>query len=119
MCLEVTWDCNKQSWQSTSSSQNTLFILTDNSRSPTPPSRELSVIEKGITPTTYTFNSSSETNGYIPAESKSNFLTANLDNGASVMESVILPLKSRVQTQSDNAFLLLYFVIFLQVLKLV
>lgn len=59
------------------------FLLTDNSRSPTPPSRELSVIEKGITPTTYTFNSSSETNGYIPAETKSNFLTANLDNGAS------------------------------------
>ncbi|XP_045133945.1 sodium-dependent phosphate transporter 1-B-like isoform X2 [Portunus trituberculatus] len=60
------------------------FDSADNSRSPTPPSRELSVIEKGITPTTYTFNNSSETNGYIPAETKSNnLLTANLDNGCS------------------------------------
>lgn len=58
------------------------FDSAENSRSPTPPSRELSVIEKGITPTTYTFNNSSDTNGYIPAETKSNLLTANLDNGS-------------------------------------
>ncbi|KAG0713384.1 Sodium-dependent phosphate transporter 2 [Chionoecetes opilio] len=58
------------------------FDSADNSRSSTPPSRELSVIEKSVTPTTYTFNNSSETNGYIPAESKSNnLLTANLESG--------------------------------------
>ncbi|XP_050737910.1 sodium-dependent phosphate transporter 1-B-like isoform X4 [Eriocheir sinensis] len=74
------------------------FDSADNSRSPTPPSRELSVIEKGITPTTYTFNSSSETNGYIPAESKSNFLTANLDNGVTNNSSQV-PLVSNNQVK--------------------
>ncbi|XP_071524743.1 sodium-dependent phosphate transporter 1-B isoform X2 [Panulirus ornatus] len=55
------------------------FDSTENSRSPSPPSRELSVIEKGISPTTYTFNSTTETNGYIPAETKSNLLGSGLD----------------------------------------
>ncbi|XP_042861828.1 sodium-dependent phosphate transporter 2-like isoform X1 [Penaeus japonicus] len=58
-----------------------LLYHEDNSRSPTPPGQELSVIEKGVSPTTYTFNNSaSETNGYIPAETKSNLLGNGLNN---------------------------------------
>ncbi|XP_037775972.1 sodium-dependent phosphate transporter 2-like isoform X4 [Penaeus monodon] len=57
------------------------FESADNSRSPTPPGQELSVIEKGVSPTTYTFNSSAtETNGYIPAETKGNLLGNGLNN---------------------------------------
>lgn len=57
------------------------FESADNSRSPTPPGQELSVIEKGVSPTTYTFTSSAtETNGYIPAETKSNLLGNGLNN---------------------------------------
>ncbi|XP_042213940.1 sodium-dependent phosphate transporter 1-B-like isoform X1 [Homarus americanus] len=55
------------------------FDSSDNSRSPSPPSRELSVIEKGISPTTYTFNGNSDCNGYIPAETKTNLLGSGLD----------------------------------------
>ncbi|XP_064078889.1 sodium-dependent phosphate transporter 1-A-like isoform X3 [Macrobrachium nipponense] len=51
-----------------------------NSRSPTPPGQELSVIEKGVSPTTYTFNGNSDSNGYIPAETKSNLLGNGLNN---------------------------------------
>ncbi|KAK3855636.1 hypothetical protein Pcinc_036482 [Petrolisthes cinctipes] len=61
------------------------FDSADNSRSPTPPSRELSVMEKGqvTSPTTtYTFSGgSSDTNGYIPAETKNgNLLNPTLEN---------------------------------------
>ncbi|XP_064078894.1 sodium-dependent phosphate transporter 1-B-like isoform X5 [Macrobrachium nipponense] len=56
------------------------FDSTDNSRSPTPPGQELSVIEKGVSPTTYTFNGNSDSNGYIPAETKSNLLGNGLNN---------------------------------------
>ncbi|XP_068238590.1 sodium-dependent phosphate transporter 1-B isoform X2 [Palaemon carinicauda] len=56
------------------------FDSTDNSRSPTPPGQELSVIEKGVAPTTYTFNGNSDSNGYIPAETKSNLLGNGLNN---------------------------------------
>lgn len=39
------------------------------------------MIEKGVSPTTYTFTSSAtETNGYIPAETKSNLLGNGLNN---------------------------------------
>lgn len=39
------------------------------------------MIEKGVSPTTYTFNSSAtETNGYIPAETKGNLLGNGLNN---------------------------------------
>ncbi|XP_045605668.1 sodium-dependent phosphate transporter 1-B isoform X2 [Procambarus clarkii] len=53
--------------------------INDNSRSPSPPNQDISVIEKGISPTTYTFNSTTEVNGYIPAENKSNLLGSGLD----------------------------------------
>ncbi|XP_045605673.1 sodium-dependent phosphate transporter 1-A isoform X3 [Procambarus clarkii] len=55
------------------------FDSADNSRSPSPPNQDISVIEKGISPTTYTFNSTTEVNGYIPAENKSNLLGSGLD----------------------------------------
>ncbi|XP_066964131.1 sodium-dependent phosphate transporter 1-A isoform X1 [Macrobrachium rosenbergii] len=57
-----------------------LLYNQDNSRSPTPPGQELSVIEKGVSPTTYTFNGNSDSNGYIPAETKSNLLGNGLTN---------------------------------------
>nr|XP_045605669.1 sodium-dependent phosphate transporter 2-like isoform X4 [Procambarus clarkii]XP_045605670.1 sodium-dependent phosphate transporter 2-like isoform X4 [Procambarus clarkii]XP_045605672.1 sodium-dependent phosphate transporter 2-like isoform X4 [Procambarus clarkii] len=56
-----------------------LLYNEDNSRSPSPPNQDISVIEKGISPTTYTFNSTTEVNGYIPAENKSNLLGSGLD----------------------------------------
>ncbi|XP_053641632.1 sodium-dependent phosphate transporter 1-B isoform X2 [Cherax quadricarinatus] len=55
------------------------FDSAENSRSPSPPSQELSVIEKGISPTTYTFSGTTESNGYIPAETKSSLLASGLD----------------------------------------
>lgn len=45
------------------------FGSTDNSDTNTPPNQEMAVIEKG-TPKTYTFNGTTETNGYIAAEGK-------------------------------------------------
>ncbi|CAL4115032.1 unnamed protein product, partial [Meganyctiphanes norvegica] len=47
-----------------------LLYNQDNSGSNTPPDTELSVIEKGVAPKTYTFNGTNESNGYIAAEGK-------------------------------------------------
>ncbi|KAK7071796.1 hypothetical protein SK128_015260 [Halocaridina rubra] len=66
------------------------FDSADNSRSPTPPGQELSVIEKGIG-STYTFNGNSETNGYIPAETKSNLLGNGLNNTNPSSQSLGIP----------------------------
>lgn len=67
------------------------FDSVDNSRSPTPPGQELSVIEKGVSPTTYTFKGNSESNGYIGADTKSNLLGNGLNTTNPSSQSLGIP----------------------------
>lgn len=68
------------------------FGSTDNSGNNTPPETEMSVIEKGVAPKTYTFNGTNDTNGYIAADKKNAELDMCPSTNAIVNNCSQLPL---------------------------